>query len=41
MRELAALQGSIDQKVAKDISADNHGHHIAWPGRQKAYPIEP
>ena len=38
--ELAALQSSIDQVVAKDISGDNHGHHIARPRRQKAYPIE-
>ena len=40
MRELAALQSSIDQIVAKDISGDNHRHHIARPGRQKAYAIE-
>jgi hypothetical protein len=40
MRELAALQSGIDQIVAKDISGDNHGHHITRPGRQKAYPVK-
>ena len=40
MRELAALQSGIDQIVAKDISGDNHGHHIARPGRQKAYAVK-
>ena len=40
MRELAALQGGIDQIVAKNISGDDQGHHICRPGRQKAYPIE-
>ena len=40
MRELAAPQNGIDHIVAKDISGDNHGHHIARPGRQKAYPVE-
>ena len=40
MRELAALQGGIDQIVAKDSSGDNHGHHVSRPGRQQAYPVE-
>jgi hypothetical protein len=38
MRELAALQSGIDQIVAKDISGDNHGHHITRPERQKSIP---
>ena len=33
MRELAAPQNGIDHIVAKDISGDNHGHHIRRPGR--------
>src|SRR6185437_7212105 len=40
MRELAAPQSSIDHIVAKDIPGDNHRHHIARPGRQKAYPVK-
>jgi len=40
MRELAALQGSIDQLVAKDVSRDDQGHHICRPGRQQAHPIK-
>ena len=41
MRKLASLQSSIDQIVAKDISGDNQGHHIARPRRQEAYAVKP
>ena len=40
MRKLASLQSSIDQIVAKDISGDNQGHHIARPRRQEAYAVK-
>ena len=36
MRELPALQGGINHIVAKDISGDDHRHHVSRAGRQKA-----